>query len=139
MERNFRIASGVELVGEFGRFDLHNDYDLDGWEVGEDGRIFRMVFRGNEHRHKGRPAQFKLDFTDVSVLELTVRPEALSDFVIEEVGFKEPDDRDYSLWSDDYGFEAATHLVFHSEDAAIRVCAKSAVVSCRTASQPQSG
>ena len=137
MERNFRIEGGfVELVGEFGRLDLHNAYDLEGWEVGEGGRILRLVFRGNEHRHKGCPDEFTIDFTEVSVLELTVQPEALSDFVIHEIGFKEPDDRDYSLWSDDYGFEAATHLVFNFDASWIRVCADSARVSISASEAP---
>jgi len=130
MQRNFRIEQEVELTGEFGTLDIHNVYELKRCEPAADGRTLRLEFGANEHGLPGRPPEFVLEFEGIAALELTGLPADLGDLVIERVGFKDLDDRDYAWLLEDTKLRGDEQLVFCADaGSVIRVSARTATVT----------
>jgi hypothetical protein len=133
MRCNFRITQYVEFNGAFGILDVHNAYGLSAFDLSPDQSDLRMAFEGNQYLLKGRPQRFELVFHGASLVEVSGLPKQLSDLAIHEIGFMNPDDRDYQWMLDDGVPGEGKHMVFkgdvEGEDTTIRVAAEAATVT----------
>lgn len=135
MQCNFQITQSVEFDGAFGNLDVHNAYDLVSLDLSEEGSVFRMGFVANQFRLAGKPDEFEVVFTGVTLLERKGFPEDLSTFHTDEIGFMAADDRDYRWALDDGRPGPEKHFVLQGDtmgkEGRLRISA--AVASLETA------
>jgi hypothetical protein len=91
MEKNFLLGQSNELIKDGKIYDIHTCFDLEKFVLrGSDAEI---VFRPNSVYGLGHPT-IKLDIQNLDYLEVSpnFRAESVTD--IDEVGYKQRDDRD---------------------------------------------
>ncbi|MCB1034695.1 MAG: hypothetical protein KDD47_12760 [Acidobacteria bacterium] len=126
MRKNFKVGQGDELICGGKVFDLHNKYDVSLLAVEADGDLQLRFVPNSVHGLGGKA--LALAFTGVDYLEMCLgfggEPASLD---LEEVGYKEPSDRDVSwLQTEDQSdsldhlflrFQGEHFLRIHSEEA----------------------
>ena len=130
MNKNFKIGQSNELVMDGKVYDLHNQYDLAVVAVGINCSL-RLSFEPNPD-HGAGCRSVTLEFREVDVLELSDELVTPGVRDIEELGYKEPSDRDDEwLLSEDQA-SPKDHLFIRLEGGHfIRVHGKSASLIVR--------
>ena len=110
MNKDFEVGQSNELIRQDEIYDLHNLYDFDQISIGGNLRV-QISFTPNVQHGKGhRP--IVLDFEAVDYLELSeqfgVRPISL----LEEIGYKNPEDHDHEWLMSERQAMGTDHLFF---------------------------
>ena len=125
MNKDFRVGQSNELVRQDEIYDLHNSYDFDQITIGGDRRV-QISFTPNVQHGKGqRP--IVLDFEAVDYLEMSeqfgIRPIPL----LEEIGYKNPEDHDHERLMSERQATETDHLFFRlGDDTFIRIHSRQA-------------
>jgi hypothetical protein len=130
MNKTFKIGQSNELVQGGKVYDLHNQYDLSTVVISTD-RSLRLSFEPNPEHGLGCPA-LDLDIDEIDFLELSKEIGTKGVRDIEEMGYKEPSDRDDEwLLSEDQA-SSTDHLFVRLADGHfIRVHGMNAVLTER--------
>jgi len=110
MEKDFQVGQSNELVKAGQVYDLHNQYDFAGLSV-DAGRNIRLSFEPNSEHGQNLPS-IVVEFQDVDYLELSDNFGASVVRELDEMGYKEGDEKDDSwLLSEDQA-TGESHLFF---------------------------
>jgi hypothetical protein len=91
MEKNFEIGQSNEVLAGGKVYDLHNLYDLSEVRIGRSRDVW-ISFEANAEHGQGQP-RLVLTFAGVDYLEFSPRFGARPVRNVDEMGYKNPDDR----------------------------------------------
>ena len=130
MKKDFKIGQSNELDHAGRVFDIHNQYDFSGVEVCP-GRFIRLIFDPNREYGAGEPA-LAIVFEKVRFLEFSAGFGTRDVSCVEEMGYKNPTDRDDEWLLDEKQASPNDHFFLRlSEVDYIRVGADAAHIEVR--------
>jgi hypothetical protein len=92
MARAFKVGQSNELVSAGKVYDVHNQYDFDGFAVLSGGRAYLWFVPNSEHGAGMPPVVIKIEGVDFVEVSSGVAMGKVRD--VAEMGFKNPGDRD---------------------------------------------
>jgi hypothetical protein len=116
MEKDFEVGQSNELIRQGTVHDLHNLYDFAWITIDDDSRV-RISFVPNAQHGKGqRP--IVLEFDGIDYLELSANFGVRQISLLEEMGYKSPEDHDHEWLMSERQATMRDHLFFRlgSED-----------------------
>jgi len=145
MERNYRIVQGIALEVEGLHLDLYNNYFLEIFSTSIITREMTLLFRLEKQFADGkRPDHFSLLFREVTFFEASYTMLDDDGMIVEEVGFKDRQDKDLAWLKQDGQDSADDDVIIRITGGRhIRVCAGLSKVSLsipsysRLAQQPE--
>jgi hypothetical protein len=124
MKKDFRVGQSNEIVQGGRVFDLHNQYDFSGVYVGPN-RSVQVSFAPHPEHGRGHPPVV-LMFDGVDYFELSSSFGTQPIPGLDELGYKNPDDRDdASLLSEEQAADT-DHLFLRFDSGFVRIRSESA-------------
>ncbi len=133
MDKNFVIdnAVGIEIEGRM--YDLHNFYDFKELKVDAAANAVSLIFIVNAEFEKEQGDDGKevsIKFRDVDYFELSSNFASKLTHGLEEIGYKNPGDRDVDWLIGENKSTGGDHLLFRfANDEFLRIHAKKAYCS----------
>ncbi len=115
MKKNFMIGQSIEIVKSDKFYDLHNTYDFVGITLKGNSRRLQIFFEPNPEYGKGQPPVL-LNFEEIDYLEFSPNFGAQVICGLDEIGYKEPEDRDDDWLMDEQQATPNDHLFFRLDD-----------------------
>lgn len=131
MKKNFIVDQGVYIMKDGKCFDLHNNYHF--WECNIIP-IKAMIYLNwlkleRKWVNANDPTKIVMVFHNVSFFSISKDLVSEKIKTIQEIGYKEPDDKDLNWLNGDVNFESSYHIIFRFEnDEFIRIEAEFAEV-----------
>lgn len=114
MKKNFEIGQSNEIIKADEIFDLHNLYDFVGIFLKGDSRQLRILFEPNlEHATDEPPLSF--NFEAIDYLEFSPNFGAKIISGLDELGYKNPKDRNIEWLIDEKHSTPEDHLFFRMD------------------------
>ncbi len=111
MEKEFLIGQSNELIKTGRIFDLHNSYEFVGIVLKSKERYFQMLFEPSSEQGKGN-LPVSLIFKAIDYLEFSPNFGVRPIYGLDEMGYKNPDDRDDKWLLDEQQSTHDDHLFF---------------------------
>ena len=130
MDRNYKISDGISLKVRGLNLDLYNNYFLERFSTSITAQEVVLYFRlESQFTDANLPEQFSIQFRGVSMFETSCSHIGEQGLVVEEIGFKQRQDRDLAWLAQD-GQQAATDdMIFRIEGGQhLRIAAHSSEV-----------
>lgn len=121
MNKSFEIGQSNEVIKADKIYDLHNQYDFIGVVLETKNRRLQILFEPNPEYGKGQ-LPIKLNFEEIDYLEFS--PNFGTRYIsgLDEMGYKNPDDRDDEWLLNEQQATCNNHLFFRMDGGAfIRV------------------
>jgi hypothetical protein len=93
MEKKFSIGQSNEIIKDDKIFDLHNSYEFIGIVLKSKERYFQILFEPSPEYGKGK-LPVSLHFDAIDYLEFSPNFGTRLIYGLDEIGYKNPDDRD---------------------------------------------
>lgn len=111
MQKGFEIGQSNEVIKGGKIYDLHNQYDLIGVLMLGKARRLRLFFEPNAEHGKGNCPIF-LDFEQLDFIEFSPNFGTRIISGLDEIGYKNPEDRDDEWLMDERQATPDDHLYF---------------------------
>jgi len=111
MKKGFRIGQSNEIVKSGKIYDLHNLYDFVGIILKGKERRLQILFDPNLEHGKDQ-LSISLNFEEIDYLEFSPNFGARVISGLEEIGYKNPEDRDDEWLMDEQQATSSDHLFF---------------------------
>jgi hypothetical protein len=111
MKKNFKIGQSNELIKSDVVYDLHNEFDFLGITLKTSDRTLRLVFKPNSQLENSN-SPIVLNFQNVDYLEFSTNFGSQINSGLDEIGYKNPNDRDDNWLKSEQQANCDDHLFF---------------------------
>ena len=114
MKKGFEIGQSNEIIKAGKIYDLHNLYDFIGVVLKAKDRRFQILFEPNPEYGKGQ-LPISLSFEEIDYLEFSPNFGTRVVSGLDEMGYKNPEDRDDEWLMDEQQATCNDHLFFRMD------------------------
>ena len=126
MKKGFEIGQSNEVIQAGRIYDLHNLYDFSGVIIKGVPCKFQILFEPNSE-HGGGQLPISLNFEEVDYLEFSSNFGTQEISSLDEMGYKNPEDRDDTWLMEEKDISPESHLFFRFDGGSfIRVHCRNA-------------